>query len=97
MDVLNNKGESGNQLKSKLKSITVAVSAVISEVKIEAITNKKGMIRKTAHQYDKQKFSGTFKQVKAQIIVEAPWLGSSQPYITTEVSCYITNMMKAAN
>jgi predicted nucleotidyltransferase component of viral defense system len=97
MVILNNKGESGNQLKNKLKAITDAVSKVMPEVEIEGVTNKKGMIRKTAHQYTKQKFSGTFGQVREQIIVEATWLGSSEPYITAEVSCYITEMMKAAN
>jgi len=97
MVILNNKGESGNQLKNKLKAITDAVSVVMSEVEIEDVTNKKGMIRKTAHQYNKQKFSGTFGQVREQIIVEATWLGSSEPYITAEVSCYITDMMKTTN
>ncbi|MEP7266143.1 MAG: nucleotidyl transferase AbiEii/AbiGii toxin family protein [Saprospiraceae bacterium] len=95
--VLNNKGESGNQLKNKLKAITEAVSEIMPEVEIEGITNKKGMIRKTVHQYNKQKFSGTFGQVREQIIVEATWLGSSVPFIKAEVSCYITEMMKAAN
>lgn len=50
MVVLNNKGESGNQLKKKLKAITDAVAEVMPEVEIEGVTNKKGMIRKTAHQ-----------------------------------------------
>ncbi len=95
--VLNNKGESGNQLKNKLKAINEAVSEIMPEVEIEGITNKKGMIRKTVHQYNKQKFSGTFGQVREQIIVEATWLSSSVPFIKAEVSCYITEMMKAAN
>ena len=97
MVVLNNKGESGNQLKNKLKKITDAVSIVMPEVEIEGVTNKKGMIRKTAHQYNKQKFTGTFGQIREQIIVEATWLGTAEPYITAEVSSYITDMMKAAN
>ncbi len=59
MVVLNNKGESGNQLKNKLKAITDTVSEVMPEVEIEGVTNKKGMIRKTAHQYNKQNFSGS--------------------------------------
>ena len=97
MVVLNNKGESSNQLKNKLKAITAAVSVVMPEVEIAGVTNKKGMIRKTAHQYNRQKFRGTFGQVREQIIIEATWLGSSEPYITEKVSCYITDMMKAAN
>ena len=36
--VLNNKGESGNRLKNKLKAITEAVSSVMPEVEIEGIT-----------------------------------------------------------
>ncbi|MES1181659.1 MAG: nucleotidyl transferase AbiEii/AbiGii toxin family protein [Flavobacterium sp.] len=93
--VLNNKGESGNKLKNKLKAITEAVNTIMPEVEIEGITNKFGMIRKTAHQYNKQNFQGTFGQVREQIIVEATWLGSSEPYINAEVTCYITEMMRA--
>lgn len=95
MVVLNNSGESGNKLKNKLKAITDAVSSVMPEVEIEGITNKLGMIRKTAHQYNKQNFQGTFGQVKEQIFVEASWLGSSEPFINAEVTCYITEMMSA--
>jgi predicted nucleotidyltransferase component of viral defense system len=97
MVVLNNKGESGNQLKNKLKAITDAVAEVMPEVEIEGVTNKKGMIRKTAHQYHTQNFSGSYGQVREQIIVEATWLGSSEPYIMAEVSCYVTEMMKATS
>ena len=97
MVVLNNMGESGNQLKNKLKAITDAVSKVMPEVEIAGVTNKKGMIRKTAHQYNRQNFSGSYGQVREQIIVEATWLGSSEPYIMAEVSCYVTEMMKATN
>ena len=95
MVVLNNKGESGNKLKNKLKAITDAVSSIMPEVEIEGITNKLGMIRKTAHQYNKQNFQGTFGQVREQIFVEASWLGSSEPFINAEVTCYITEMMSA--
>jgi predicted nucleotidyltransferase component of viral defense system len=97
MVVFNIKGESGNQLKNKLKAITDAVAEIMPEVDIPGITNKKGMIRKTAHQYNKQNFSGSYGQVREQIIVEASWLGSSEPYIMSEVSCYVTEMMKTTN
>jgi predicted nucleotidyltransferase component of viral defense system len=94
MVVINNSGESGNKLKNKLKAITDAVSSVMPEVEIEGITNKLGMIRKTAHQYNKQNFQGTYGQVREQIFVEASWLGSSEPFINAAVTCYITEMMK---
>lgn len=97
MVVLNEKGEPGNKLKNKLKAITDAVNKIMPEVEIEGITNKLGMIRKTAHQYNKQNFQGTFGQVREQIIVESTWLGSSNPFIISEVSCYITEMMNATN
>ncbi|MEJ0105131.1 MAG: nucleotidyl transferase AbiEii/AbiGii toxin family protein [Bacteroidota bacterium] len=97
MVVLNNKGESGNQLKNKLKAITDSVSKIMPEIEIDGITIKKGMNRKTAHQYNKLNFSGSFGQVREQIIVEATWLGSSEPYIMSEVSCYVYEMMKVTN
>lgn len=54
------------------------------------------MIRKTAHQYQRLSFAGEFGQIREHIIVEATWLGSSEPYVMAEVSCYVTNMMHAA-
>ena len=93
--VLNNKGESGNKLKNKLKAITDAVGAIMPEIEIDGITNKMGMIRKTAHQYNRQNFQGSFGQVREQIIIEASWLGSSEPYANGEVTCYIADMMRA--
>lgn len=97
MVVFNNRGESANKLKNKLKAITEAVSKIMPEVEIEGLTNKMGMIRKTAHQYNKQNFRGTFGQISEQIIVEATWLGSSEPFVNAEVTCYITEMMRTTD
>jgi hypothetical protein len=55
------------------------------------------MIRKTAHTYAKQNFNGSFGQVREQIIIEATWLGSSEPSISSQVSSYIYDMMVARN
>ena len=95
--VIKNLGESNNKLKSKLKDITDAVNTILPEIKILGITNKLGMIRKTAHAYAKQNFSGSFGQVREQIIIEATWLGSSEPSISSQVSSYIYDMMVATN
>lgn len=95
MVVLNN-GESGNKLKNKLRAITDAVNTIMPEVEIEGITNKLGQIRKTAHQYDRGNFKGAYGQVREHIIVEATWLGNPNPYYPAEVTCYVTEMMKAA-
>jgi predicted nucleotidyltransferase component of viral defense system len=92
--VLNN-NEKGNQLKNKIKAVTEIVSKVMPEIEIEGITNKMGQIRKTAHQYNKGNFKGAYGQVRENIIVEATWLGSSNPFTEAEVSCYITDMMMA--
>ncbi len=93
--VLSNGGESGNKLKSKIKAITDVVSSAIPEVEIEGITNKMGKIRKTAHQYERARLDGAFGQVREHIIVEATWLGNSEPSIDANVSCYIAEMMNA--
>ena len=62
--------ENGNQLKLKLKKITNAVSEVLPELTINGITNKMGMIRKTAHSYN-HNFEGDFGQIRDVVIVES--------------------------
>ena len=94
--LLNDGNTSANQLKSKLKKISKAVEKIIPEVETKGITNKKGMIRKTAHRYEKN-FSGDFGQVRDNIIVEATWLGSFEPYEEGEVSSLIYEMMLETN
>ena len=92
--VLRREGENDNQLKKKLKTITAIVDKVMPEIQVEGLTNKRGQIRKTAHEYTKIGFKGTFGQVREQIVIEASWLGSHEPFTNEEVSCYITEMMK---
>ena len=62
--------ESSNQLKNKLKKITKIIEPTLPEIEIPGITNKKGMIRKTAHNYPKI-FEGLFGQIRDNIIIEA--------------------------
>ena len=88
--------ESSNQLKNKLKKITKIVGAHIPEIEIEGITNKKGMIRKTAHNYPKV-FEGLFGQIRDNLIVEATWLGSFEPYEKGKVSSLIYEMITETN
>ena len=90
--VLRNEKETGNQLKKKLKTISKYVENVIPEIEIDGITNKKGMIRKTAHSYKKQ-FSGKFGQIRNFIVVESSWLGNYEPYEKGVVSSMIYEMM----
>lgn len=90
--VLRNENETGNQLKTKIKKISNCVSKVLPEIEIEGITNKLGMIRKTAHSYEKV-FTGNFGQVRDNIIVESTWLGNFEPYTTAKVSSFIYEMM----
>ncbi|NQT59226.1 MAG: nucleotidyl transferase AbiEii/AbiGii toxin family protein [Bacteroidetes bacterium] len=91
--VVRNKGESDSQLTKKIRSISKIVEAVIPEITIKGLTNKKGNIRKTVHQYTKI-YNGSFRQVREHIILEASWLGNFEPYTTEKVSCYIANMMQ---
>lgn len=94
--VLRNEDETGNQLKNKIKKISNAVAKVLPEAEIEGITNKLGMIRKTAHRYPKI-FEGHFGQVRDIIIVESTWLGNFEPYTTALVSSFIYEMMLQNN
>ncbi len=85
-------GLSPNQLKERLKRISNAVSELLPEVDYPGITNKKGMIRKTAHSYPKN-FDGEMGQVRDFIILESSWLGASEPITRGQVSSYIYEMM----
>lgn len=93
--VIKHEGENDNQLKRKIKAITTLVSSVIPEIEVEGITHKVGMIRKTAHAYELGGFKGEFGQVRPHIIVEATWLGNSEPYTNAEINTYIADMMEA--
>jgi len=91
--VLRNENETGNQLKKKLKTISKCVENIVPETEIDGITNKKGMIRKTAHSYEKE-FSGKFGQIRNFIVIESSWLGNYEPYEKGIVSSMIYEMMK---
>ncbi len=91
--VLRSEKETGNQLKKKLKTISKCVENVLPEIEIDGITNKKGMIRKTAHSYEKS-FNGKFGQIRNFIVVESSWLGNYEPYEKGIVSSMIYEMMK---
>jgi predicted nucleotidyltransferase component of viral defense system len=94
MVVLRNEGENDNQLKKKIRTISRVVEKVIPEVKVEGLTNKVGNIRKTVHQYEKL-FEGDYGQIRDKVVVEATWLGNSEPFSEMQVSAYIYEMMKA--
>jgi len=94
--VLRNESETGNQLKNKIKEISKCVSDVLPEMDIDGITNKVGMIRKTAHHYPRT-FTGHFGQVRDIIIVESTWLGNFEPFTTANVSSFIYEMMLQNN
>ena len=86
--LLRDGSESSNQLKNKLKAVSELISKQVPEVERVGITNKKGMIRKTAHNYPKI-FKGEFSQVRNDIIIETGWLGSSEPYEAKLIQSYI--------
>lgn len=94
--VLRNQDEAPNQLKSKLKKVTQVVSDQFEEIQIPDITNKLGMIRKVAYNYQKE-FKGSFGQARDVIILEATWLGHYEPYTKKIIASYIYEMMKKTN
>jgi len=93
--ILRNSEETGNQLKKKLKTISGCTERIVPEIEVEGITNKKGMIRKTAHAYEKQ-FGGKFGQIRNFIVIESSWLGNYEPYEKGNISSLIYEMMKGS-
>jgi predicted nucleotidyltransferase component of viral defense system len=94
MVVLRNERENDNQLKKKIRTISKVVETIIPEIEVGGLTNKRGNIRKTVHQYDKM-FDRDFGQVREHVVVEATWLGNFEPFSEMQVSSYIHEMMKA--
>ncbi len=90
--VLRREGETDNRLKTKIKKITNLVSTELPEIKDYDLTHKRGMIRKTAHSYNKQ-FNGNYGQVRDVIVVEATWFGYYEPYTTKPVNSFVGKML----
>lgn len=94
--VLSREGESGSKLKAKLKAIYNVVEKVMPEIEIKGVTNKLGMIRKTAHEYPIG-FSGKFGQVRDKVILESSTLGHYEPFHEQTINSFIYDMMKSTN
>lgn len=95
--VLKEDGGSASQLAGKLKAVYNAIIPELPEIDIPGITNKKGMIRKTAHVFPKAGFNGSYGQVREHIILESTWLGRPEPYENKTVTSYIGEMMERNN
>jgi len=93
--VIRQEDDNANKLKNKLRAITQTVTEIMPEVQMDGITNKLGMIRKTAHQYKKMNMQGIYGQVRDMIIIEATWLGTFEPYVKSSVNSYIFDMMQS--
>lgn len=85
-------GENDNQMKKKIKKITELVSLVIPEIEVSGLTNKRGNIRKTVHNYMKL-YDDDFGQVKKNLVLETTWLGNCEPNMKKPVKSYLYDMM----
>ncbi len=94
--VIQRSGESHNKQTAKIRRISQVVANALPEIQIPGVTNKMGMIRKTAHSYKKE-FFGDFGQVRDFIILEASWLGHHEPYKKLPISSYVYQMMLKRN
>jgi predicted nucleotidyltransferase component of viral defense system len=86
-------GESDNKLKKKVEKISKAIENVLPEVYIDGITNKHGMLRKTAHSYAKE-FTGVYGQVRDLVVLETSSLGYFEPHTTKSITSFISTMMQ---
>jgi len=90
--VLRRKGETDSRLKSKLKAVSNTLLDELPEIEMEGITHKMGMIRKTAHGYEKL-FGDNYIQVRDVIVLESTWLGHFEPSRTGSIVSFVGNMM----
>ncbi len=94
--VLKKETDTSNQLTKKIKTIGNVVNEILPEIEIAGLTHKIGMVRKTAHSYNKE-FQGNYGQVRDTIVIEATWLGYYEPYTTQKISSLIGEMMQKNN
>ncbi|MGZ3897160.1 MAG: nucleotidyl transferase AbiEii/AbiGii toxin family protein [Flavisolibacter sp.] len=73
--VVRTEGDNGNTLKNKLRAISKSVEEILPEVEKIGVTNKRGMIRKTVHQYPKAGMQGVYGQVGEDITLNPVGLG----------------------
>ena len=85
-------GEATNQFSKKMKMVSKIVDKILPEKYIEGVTNKRGNIRKTVHQYDKV-VDGNLGQVGEHLVLEASLLGNSEPFTKQKISSYIQDFM----
>jgi predicted nucleotidyltransferase component of viral defense system len=91
--VVRTKFDNDTKIKKKLKVISKTIEHVLPEINIEGITSKHGMLRKTAHQYNKV-FTGNLGQVRDVIIAEASSLGNFEPYKKKSITSLVAEMMQ---
>lgn len=94
--MMRKKGEGNSKMERKVKRPSKTIEPILPEVQIEGITNKKGMIRKTAHTYGKS-FKGEFGQVRDIIVLETTYLGRFEPYHDSQINSYIGESLIEAN
>ncbi|MGV0919907.1 nucleotidyl transferase AbiEii/AbiGii toxin family protein [Empedobacter falsenii] len=94
LTILVKDGETDNELKRKIRAISKKVEKDLSEINLEGITNKRGNIRKTAHEYPILQ-KGNFGQVRDKVIIEASWLGNFEPYHPAEITSFVAEMMES--
>lgn len=93
MVIFQEKNDTGNSLRKRLKDITNVVDGVLSYVKDHPLENKKGKIRKLAYAYDKFETSELYGQVRDQIILEVSSLGSTSPFIEVKINSMIAEFI----
>ncbi len=85
-------GEATNQVSKRMRMVSKIVAQTLPEKHIEGLTNKRGNIRKSVHQYDRA-FKDNLGQVGDHLVLEASLLGNSEPFTKEKVSSYIHDFM----
>ncbi|GAA5220786.1 nucleotidyl transferase AbiEii/AbiGii toxin family protein [Membranihabitans marinus] len=84
--------DTNSSMERKVKKPSKSIESILPEINVEGLTNKKGMLRKTVHQYPKE-YKGAFGQVRDVIVLEASSFGGYEPYHKQLINSYIGQMM----
>ena len=94
--MIRKEGEGNSKMERKVKRPGKTIEAILPEIFVKQLTNKKGMIRKTAHTYEKY-FDGKFGQARDFIVLETTYLGRFEPFHDSQINSYIGETLIEAN
>lgn len=90
-------GLSGNQVKSRMDSISKGITRHVPEIVKAGITSKGSRFRRTAHHYSARMTLPKATQVSPEVILEINAFANPYPFETREISSMVGQLLQTQN